>query len=259
MRALVTNDDGVGSAGVRALAMVAVDAGLEAVVVAPARDSSGASASLAVAVEEDGRFLVEEHPWGIEGVSAFAAEAAPAFIVRAAMTGAFGPVPDVVLSGVNHGPNTGHAVLHSGTVGAALTASVHGRRALAVSIGTGTPTHWDTAGRVAAVALGWLLDAPPPLVLNVNVPNVGAGELRGFERAGLAAFGAVQATVSEKGKGYVKLAYEDVCGELEPGTDAALVAAGTASFTPLQAVCEASGVDLGTDRAGASTGPPRDH
>lgn len=244
MRVLITNDDGIHSPGIRTLAGVAANAGLDVVVAAPSRDSSGASASLN-AVEHDGRLMIEELAWDdIDVRQVLAMEAAPAFIVRAAVTGAFGPAPDMVLSGINHGPNTGHAVLHSGTVGAALTASTHGRRALAVSIGMGTPTHWETAARVAGVALEWLLEADP-MVLNVNVPNVAIEELRGLRQARLAAFGAVQATVADIGKGYVKLAYADVEAEAEDGTDAAVVAAGFACFTPLEAVCEAVDVALG--------------
>lgn len=81
------------------------------------------------------------------------------------------------MSGINRGPNTGHAVLHSGTVGAALTASTFGMRAAAFSIGMGTPTHWSTAAAVARVALDWLVDLDARIVLNVNVPNVPLDEV----------------------------------------------------------------------------------
>ena len=144
-----------------------------------------------------------------------------------------------MFSGVNLGPNLGHAVLHSGTVGAALTAGTLGRPALAVSIGTGETHHWVTAREVAASAIRWLIDSGRHAVLNVNVPNVAPEDLRGLEAARLASFGAVQAVMTESGAGYVKLAYEGVDAELEPGTDAALLADGIASVTPLRAVCEA--------------------
>jgi hypothetical protein len=63
---------------------------------------------------------------GLTGVPCLGVEATPAFIVFAAFVGAFGPPPpELVLSGINHGPNTGYAVLHSSTVGAALTATTH--------------------------------------------------------------------------------------------------------------------------------------
>ncbi|MGH9040933.1 MAG: 5'/3'-nucleotidase SurE, partial [Acidimicrobiia bacterium] len=158
LRCLVTNDDGIASPGIAALARVAVGAGLDVVVAAPLRDTSGASASI-TAVEEEGRFVVEPRSLpGLEGCDVYGVGGLPAFIALTGCRGAFGPVPDVVLSGINHGPNTGFAVLHSGTVGAALTASTHGARAMAVSLHSGahirvpehagTP-HWETAAEIA--------------------------------------------------------------------------------------------------------------
>ena len=89
-----------------------------------------------------------------------------------------------------------------------------------------------------------LLDSEPGTVLNVNAPNVPLDEVRGFERARLARFGAVQTNVAERGEGYVKVALAEIDAEYEPGTDAALVAAGYATITPLSAVCEAGAVSL---------------
>jgi 5'-nucleotidase len=242
-RALITNDDGVDSPGIRALAQATVDAGLEVTVAAPSWDSSGASASL-TAVEEDGRFLVEARsPDGVPGSDWYAVEAAPAFIVRAGVEGAFGEPPDVVLSGINRGQNTGAAVLHSGTVGAVLTASTLGCRGMAVSLAYAEPPQWETAAELARRLLPWLLDAEAGVVLNLNVPNVPLAELRGVQRGRLSSRGTVDTTVTELGKGYVKLAYRQTDEEFEPGTDAALLASGIASLTPLVAPCEAGGVD----------------
>jgi 5'-nucleotidase len=239
MRALVTNDDGVESEGLRALARAATQVGLAVTVAAPSWDSSGASASL-TAVERDGRVLVDERDWeDLPAARVYGVDAAPGFIARMGVRGAFGLTPQVVLSGVNAGPNTGHAVLHSGTVGAALTAATHECRAVAVSLDVGGPRHWETATAVARVVIPCALDAEPATVLNVNVPNVPLSELRGIRSADLARFGAVQTTVTEVGQGYVQLGYHDVEAEHEPGTDAALVAAGYATVTPLLPVCEA--------------------
>jgi 5'/3'-nucleotidase len=255
-RALVTNDDGVESAGIRALAGVGVAAGLDVVVAAPSWDSSGASASL-TAVEKDGRFLVDQRRYDeLPEVPVFAVEGAPAFIVRAGLNGAFGEPPDVVLSGINVGANTGTSVLHSGTVGAVLTAATHGRRGLAVSIDIGGPLHWETAADFAGHVLSWLLDADDGVAVNLNVPNVPTGEVRGLERAHLSATGVVQATVTEVGKGYVQLSYIEGNGHKEPGSDAALLAAGMATITPLLAPCEARHVDT-AGLAGASLGVGR--
>ena len=243
--ALVTNDDGVDSPGLHALARLAADLGLDVLVAAPARESSGASASVG-AVEENGRIVVE--PRQIEGlgdVRVLAVRAAPAFIVRAALHEAFGPEPDVVLSGINRGANTGHAVLHSGTVGAAMTATTYGRSSLAVSLAsTGDQYRWATAVAVARPVVEWLLDAEGPAVLNLNVPNVAPEAVRGVRQARLASFGAVQAKVTEIGHGYVHLEYGEIDPMREPDSDAGLLAHGWAVVTPLRPLCEDSQLDL---------------
>src|SRR5205814_8623079 len=81
LRCLVTNDDGIGSEGLRVLALVAPEAGLEVVVAAPMQECSGASASI-TAVEQDGRFVVESRAVaGLEGARAvLAVGGLPAFI-----------------------------------------------------------------------------------------------------------------------------------------------------------------------------------
>jgi 5'-nucleotidase len=258
-RCLVTNDDGIGSEGLRVLALVALEAGLEVVVAAPMQECSGASASI-TAVEQDGHFVVEPRtlPGLEEACAVLAVGGLPAFIALTGMRGAYGPPPDIVLSGINNGPNTGYAILHSGTAGAALTASTFGARAMAVSLnvrmrspsGAGVapsasaPPHWETAAEVARRALPALLSAAPGTVFNVNAPNIPPAEVVGFKRARLARFGAVQTNVSERGEGFFKVALAEIDAEYEPGTDAALIASGYATMTPLQAVCEAGDVKL---------------
>jgi 5'-nucleotidase len=243
MRALVTNDDGLASDGLRWLASAAVDFGLDVVVAAPLQDSSGTSASL-TAVEADGRIVVEERSLaGLEHVPAYGVAATPGFIALIATRGAFGPAPDVVVSGINCGLNTGNAVLHSGTVGAALTARAHGCRALAVSIATGEPLHWSTAAQISEQAMRWLVDIDDRVVLNVNVPNVVPDAVRGVRQGTLAPFGSVQTTIAESGKGWVRLGVADEDRVPQPGSDDALVADGYACVTPLQPLCM-SGVEL---------------
>lgn len=267
-RCLITNDDGIASEGLRILAGVALEAGFEVVVAAPMQESSGASASI-TAVEEEGRLVVEARTLpGLEDACAvLGVGGLPAFIALTGMRGAFGAPPDIVLSGINAGPNTGYAVLHSGTVGAALTASTFGARALAVSLnvrtrtvsGAGVPAsalgrpHWETAAEMARRVLPTLLESPPGTVFNINAPNIPLEDVKGFEPARLARFGAVQTNVAERGEGYVKVALAELDTEYEPGTDAALIAAGYATITPLQAVCEAQMAE-GRQFAGRSAG-----
>jgi 5'-nucleotidase len=244
VRALITNDDGIDSVGLNLLAKVAVDAGLDVVVAAPHEERSGASASL-IATRTDGRLLVEEVALdGLPDVSAYSVEATPAYVTWAGVRGAFGDPPDLVLSGVNKGPNTGHAILHSGTVGAALTADAHGLPAMAVSMSAPDPSCWETAASVAATALSWLLDHESPMVLNVNVPDIPVADLCGIAHAPLASFGAVQADIAEVGTGFVTLTFSEIDVSSEPDTDAGLLTFGWATVTALAAPGEASGLSL---------------
>jgi 5'-nucleotidase len=243
MRALITNDDGIEAAGLRVLAQAAVKAGLDVTVAAPDSERSGSGAALS-ALEPGGRLLVAEQPLdGLDGVPAFAVGASPALIAFVATSGIFGSVPDLVLSGINHGPNAGQAVLHSGTVGAALTAAAHGIPALAVSLASPAPAHWDAAGAAMARVLDWFVPrAGPPVVVNVNLPDRAADQLRGFRAARLAAFGAVQAQVRAEpagpASGSIPVTFARPAGEPGPDTDLALLRAGWATFTVLRGLCE---------------------
>ncbi|GAA4963953.1 5'/3'-nucleotidase SurE [Kineococcus glutinatus] len=252
MRVLVTNDDGVDSPGVHALARVARDGGHQVVLAAPHTERSGASASLTV-LADDGRLVVHERRVeGLEGVRVLAVEATPGFIAFTAGRGAFGEPPELVLSGINRGPNTGYAILHSGTVGAALTAATQGIAGLAVSLDTERrEPHWETAAQVAARALAWFAPlaatgaaTPPgghPPVLNVNVPDVPPEELRGLRAAELARVGAVQAVVGEVGEGYVTVTFDTPPLPDEPDGDAVLVRRGWATATLVRVPSRAAG------------------
>lgn len=246
MRALITNDDGIDSPGLGVLAEVAHAAGFEVTVAAPAHESSGASASL-LGAEHDGRLLIDRKdcPGLPEGCASFAVRAAPGLIGFLAAHDGFGPRPDVVLSGVNRGSNTGHAVIHSGTVGAALSAATHGIHAMAVSIASSAPQHWATAGVVAAHALPWLLDRQDrSRVLNINTPDVLPEQLLGVRKAPLASFGSVQARVHEVDKGNLMVTYSALDPGADAASDAGLLAAGWATLTLLEAPCYVADADL---------------
>jgi 5'-nucleotidase len=243
--ALVTNDDGIDSPGLAALTRLAVGAGLEVVVAAPAEQSSGASAAI-TAVRDEGRTVVERRELtGHPGVAAWGVRAQPGHIVVAALTGWLDPVPDLVLSGINHGANVGRAVLHSGTVGAILTAAVHDVRGLAVSLDVSLhpsgQRNWDAADELFPRVLDLLLDAPPGTSLSLNVPDRPAAEHRELRHARLSEFGAVQARVDEVEDGRLRLGEVEVGTEPEEGTDGALLAAGHPTLTALRPVAEDEG------------------
>jgi 5'-nucleotidase len=239
MRVLVTNDDGIDSAGLAVLAAAAVDAGCDVIGAAPARESSGTSASL-IGAELDGRLIIDERaaPGLPDHVPSYAVRAAPGLIAFVAAHGGFGPKPDLLLSGVNKGANTGHAVLHSGTVGAALSAMTHGIRGMAVSLADADPRYWETAGVVVRPLLDWLLSSDlTDRVVNVNVPDRPAAQVRGLRRAPLAAFGTVQTRIREVAHGNLMLTYSEIELTREVDTDAGLLARGWATITLLRAPC----------------------
>jgi 5'-nucleotidase len=233
----VTNDDGIDSPGLRELTRVVHELGHDVVVAAPHQEASGSSCSLA-SVQQDGRTVVQRREMDGDGrVPTYSVAASPAFISLIALRGAFGPPPELVVSGINDGPNTGRAVIHSGTVGAALTAATYGTRGLAVSMELGQPHHWEAGHELIRTALGALSSSPVGTTLNLNVPNRPKGKVRGIRRATLAPFGTVQTQV-ESGEGFVKLAYTEPAEVAPPGSDAALLAEGFATLTALQATAE---------------------
>jgi 5'-nucleotidase len=244
-RVLLTNDDGIDAPGLQALAAAAVQANLDVVVAAPAEPSSGASASLA-AVRRHGRTaLTRRRLPGLPDVAAWAVEAPPGHIVVAALNGWLDPVPDLVLSGINRGANVGRAVLHSGTVGAALTAGLKATPALAVSLAVALhpvgEQHWATAAAPVPAVLELLLSAPRSTVLSLNVPDRPVAGLRPLRHARLARHGAVRARVEDVRDGRLRLVEVEVSDPPEDGTDGALLQAGHPTLTALRSVDAADG------------------
>ncbi|MBI2704801.1 MAG: 5'/3'-nucleotidase SurE [Actinobacteria bacterium] len=143
----MTNDDGFRAPGIIQLASAVLQRGHRPVIAAPCKNMSGMSAALSV-VRLDQRIDVEITQ--LDGIPGYGVDGPPALAVLAAHLGSFGHRPDAVLSGINAGLNTGASVLHSGTVGAALTAASFGYRALAVSIAEGDPWQFATAAAAAA-------------------------------------------------------------------------------------------------------------
>ena len=241
--ALITNDDGIDAPGIRRLALAAREAGLDIVVAAPIREASGSSASVS-AVAEDNRIVIESRELsGLDGVPTFAVVGSPGLIALLATRGAFGDPPDLVLSGINLGGNAGHAILHSGTVGAAMTGAIHGCRALAMSLDIRTregERHWDSATCLVPQLVPLLAGLPDSTVLNVNVPDLPPDRVRGLRQATLGGFGEVQMRIAEKGIGFVRTALEEREAAHPPGSDMALLREGYATVTPVTPMREAA-------------------
>lgn len=254
MRILLSNDDGVHAAGLRALA--AAFAGDEVWVVAPDREQS--ASSHAISLHRPLR-VHELSPrwWAVDGTPTDAVYVGLNHVLKGAR-------PDLIVSGINHGPNLGNDVHYSGTVAAAMEGALLGVHALAVSLAAPPPHDFGEAARFAATLARRLLAAPPaagPLLLNVNVP---AGPVRGFRVAplGKRTYGnAVVEKVDPRGRHYYWIGGEGgAVNEDIPGSDCNTVLLdGLASVTPLRLdsthagiIPELSALDLPGYPAGAA-------
>jgi 5'-nucleotidase len=230
VRVLVTNDDGTESPAIVALARAVRPLADEVVVAAPQRNVSGAGTSL-LGLVDGGRLPVEKREDAeLVGIPLQGLEAHPALIVLLARHGAFGEPPDLVLSGINAGPNTGQAVLHSGTVGAAMTAASLGMSAAAVSAaGTALPTQSELdalVGHVTRLALDHR-----GCVVNVNVPaQLPWRELRW---ARLAKSGAVEVKAALTGS-TLQVAVSPLDDRSDAESDSALLGDGYATITLIE-------------------------
>src|SRR5215216_5236064 len=163
MRILVSNDDGYFAPGITVLAE-ALGSCAEVTVVAPERDRSGSSNSLTL----DRPLSVRRAPNGYMYVNG-----TPTDCVHLAVTGLLDELPDVVVSGINHGANMGDDTIYSGTVAAATEGFLLGIPSFAVSLASKPGTHFETAANIAVDLVRRYLSRPkaPAWLLNVNVPD----------------------------------------------------------------------------------------
>lgn len=231
---LLTNDDGIGSPGLRLLAAALAEDHRRVLVAAPAREASGSGTGIGVYLPEDPTRLARHD---VDGVKGYAIDGPPGMAVMAAALGAFGPPPRLVVSGINAGINTGHSVLHSGTVGGALTAMTFGIRGVALSAADRDDGsfRWDTAVEVAREVVHWMLECEPRTVLNVNVPALPYAELRGARWANLDEFGHFHLASADP-DGRLTLEVKDRSTGEDPGADTQLCLAGYVTLTSLRTV-----------------------
>ena len=173
MHILLSNDDGYLAPGLACLALT-LERQARISVVAPERDRSGASNSLTLT--QPLRVKKGEN-------SFYYVDGTPTDCVHLAITGLLEQDPDIVISGINRGANLGDDVIYSGTVAAAMEGRFLGLPAIAVSLVGQEGRHFDTAARVVLRLLEQLQHNPLPAdtILNVNVPDIPFGDLRGFE------------------------------------------------------------------------------
>ena len=233
---LLCNDDGIGADGIAALA-AALDGLGTLAVVAPATEQSAVGHAITV------RDPMRAHPWSFDVPSgeawARAVTGTPADCVKIAVQKLLPRAPDLVVSGINHGPNTAVNVLYSGTVSAASEATILGVPAIAMS-----HTSWkggadfEFAGRTARRPAEQVLQRglPPDVLLNVNVPDLPADAVKGI-RITRQARARWEEEFEERrdpmDKPYYWLGGRFVDLDDRPDTDLAALAEGFVSVTPL--------------------------
>ena len=226
MRILLTNDDGIQSPGLRILFEELVVSGHEVMVAAPSRNFSGAGSSLgAVGDGEQIRFAkVGDFD---EAVAALSVDAPPSAIVLAMCQTFFDAWrPDIVLSGINNGYNTGRAALHSGTLSAALTAHSLGFSAVAVSTAADATHGLKIGSAVIRELLSKQLTRTR--VLNINVPDIASPG--GIEFAATGGRSLTDLEYDLEGSVWRIRKVSTVEG-LIPGSEAAVIAKGSISIS----------------------------
>ncbi len=232
MYILLTNDDGIYAPGLWAFYQ-ALREEHQVEVVAPESEQSAVGHAISLLnplrvkrVFKNGSFF----GWAVSGT--------PADCVKIAIAEVLPQKPDLVLSGINLGSNVGINVLYSGTVSAATEAAIMGLRSMAVSLSTYKEPDFSAAARFAARLAPKLplLNLPPGVCLNVNVPALPENQIKGVlltrqEKGVLVE--RYERRIDPRENIYFWLAGINEHRDLEPGTDYWAVQNGYISITPI--------------------------
>jgi 5'-nucleotidase len=229
MKILVSNDDGYLAMGLKVLAEH-LQRIASVTVVAPDRDRSGSSNSLTLDVPLRAKKMDNGY---------VCVEGTPTDCVHLAITGLLEEEPDMVVAGLNAGPNMGDDVIYSGTVAAATEGRFLGFPSIALSMGSARPRHWDTGGKVALELVRKLaqrtLDAD--VILNVNVPDIPYERLSGIQATRLGHRHKAEPVVKDidpRGRSIYWVGPAGAEQDAGPGTDFYALRHGYVSVTPLQ-------------------------
>jgi len=230
MRILISNDDGYFAPGIAVLAATLKIEGHAVTVVAPERDRSGASNSLTL----DRPLMVRQTPAGFNYVNG-----TPTDCVHLAVTGLLPELPDMVISGINHGANMGDDTVYSGTVAAATEGFLLGIPSIAVSLANLQTENFQTAAEFVAGLVRRFAAQPFPehVLLNVNVPDIPSDQLSGVEVTRLGRRHKAQDTVKTVNPRNQTMFWVGAAGAAQdagPGTDFHAISHGKISVTPLQ-------------------------
>ena len=225
---LLTNDDGIHSAGITSLARALSHLG-QVITVAPDREMSASSQALT---------LLRPVRYEQIGADRYSVEGTPADCVIIALNHILPKPPDLVVSGINRGSNLGHDIAYSGTVAGAMEAARHGIQAAAVSLATRADFDFEEAAQFTAHLAGQLLKQPlpPGFILNVNVPGGGWQGVRVTRQGPYPICNLIVESRDPRGRKYFWLDQELEPRDLPVDGDSDFVAlrSGCISITPLK-------------------------
>lgn len=232
MKVLLTNDDGINAPGLYAL-YLEIKKIADVTVIAPASERSAVGHAITTV---DPLRVTEVRKNG--EMYGLAVSGTPADCVKIAINSLLPERPDLVISGINQGPNTGMNVIYSGTLSAATEATMLGVPAFAISLDSFTSREFGYAAEFAArLALSVIEKGlPPGTLLNVNVPVLPKEKISGVEvtRQGMARFTEeFHKRVDPRGRDYWWLGGELLETAEEDGTDSAALKRGAVSVTPI--------------------------
>lgn len=228
MKILLSNDDGYLAPGLHALAH-SLSSIADITVVAPERNRSGASNSLTL----DRPLHVKQASNGF-----FYVNGTPTDCVHIALTGLMQEMPDMVVSGINDGANMGDDTIYSGTVAAATEGYLLGIPSIAVSMSQHNASHFETAAEVARQLVEQLMRnrLTEPTLLNVNVPDLPIGDIKGQQITRLGKRHKAESVIQLQTPRGETVYWVGAAGQPNdggPGTDFHAVANGYVSISPI--------------------------
>ncbi len=227
---LVTNDDGVYSYGLKALAREMRKIG-NVFIVAPVSEKSATGHSLTLHRPLRVRRIGRDQTYAVNGT--------PTDCVNLALNGLLKVRPQIVVSGINIGANLADDITYSGTVAAAMEATLQGVPALAVSIAGRSKLYFTSAREIALKLVKMIIKTPLPqnVLLNINVPNIAGNKIKGyrFTRQGKRQYGdSIIEKVDPRGEKYYWIGGDILGDKPIENSDIQAVSEGYISITPIQ-------------------------
>jgi len=232
MKILVTNDDGIHAPGLLALRLALLELG-EVVAIAPDRPRS--ACSHAVTLHKPLRLTPVAMPDGGVG---YASNGTPSDCVALGVTEHVGGPPELVVSGINAGPNLGWDLTYSGTVAAAMEGAICGLPSIAVSVASYAVTDFEPTAQFARYLCQMVMKhgLPPDTFLNVNVPAVAVSEMDGVaitHQGRLMYENRIERRTDPRGGDYYWFSGERMDHRGQPGTDIEALTKNRISITPI--------------------------